>query len=245
MGHLIFGMSLLVIGLPISTFGGFIAKEGWEKRHRAEITQTRESGILLSPTQKTYPKLKIGNSNIFFNYNGPVGKPLIRTFEDTGLTIWVDKGKMKLSTKIRDKNGDIIAEILSNEWKIKPDKRWDRNYNEKALEVKDAKGDIVLQVVMEKDYIQFAAKMYSRKGDGFAIGSTVFTEEDIAKHEQGALKIVASANGPKEVKVGDTTATLEIRPNPPGLPLELTIEPIFSYPSDFHLGELLSSAKEE
>ena len=93
---------------------------------------------------------------------------------------------------------------------------------------------------MHDDCVQFSAKMYSSKGDGFAIGSKIYTEEDILLHSQGKSKIVAAVNGPKEVTVGDTTAVLEIRPNPPGLPLELNIDPIFKYQSNIHLGELLN-----
>ena len=94
-----------------------------------------------------------------------------------------------------------------------------------------------MQVILQKDYVQFSAKMYGSNGEGFAIGGSQFTEEDIIKHEQGELKIVAASDGPKEVKVGDITGVLEIRP--PGQPLELVIQPIFKYPSDLHLGELL------
>jgi hypothetical protein len=89
---------------------------------------------------------------------------------------------------------------------------------------------------MKEDYVQVAAKMYNSKGEGFAIGSARFTEQDILRHEEGALKIVAAKDGPKEVSVGNITGVLE--PRPLGHPPELSIEPIFRYPSDLHLGEL-------
>ena len=92
-----------------------------------------------------------------------------------------------------------------------------------------------LSTQIRDSYVQFAAKMYGRDGAGFGIGSATFTQEDIERHEEGTLKIVATKNGPKEVKVGDVTGVLEVRP--PGHPLELMIEPILRYPSDLHLGE--------
>lgn len=145
---------------------------------------------------------------------------------------------MKISTKIRDSDGQVIAEIIGNEWKLKKEALWDRNYNTKALEVKNGEGDVILQVLMKEDCVQFAAKMYGRDGKGFAIGSTGFTKEDIARHKEGKLRIIAGKDGPKEVKAGDTVGVMETRP--PGCPLELHIEPLFKYPSDSHLGELLS-----
>ena len=213
---------------------------------RAQIQEreaSRYAGVLegkpitiLSTNQQVYPRLKLGNSNVFFNYEGPQGELIIEMFDDTGLTIWIEDEQLKVSCRIRDSKGELIAEIIGNEWKVKQSNAWDRNFNINALEVKDERGDVVLQVVLKEGYIQFAAKMYSSSGEGFAIGSSVFTEEDFLKHEQGELKIVAPVDGPKEVSVGDVTGVLEIRPT--GIPLELFIEPIFKYPSDLHLGEL-------
>lgn len=208
-----------------------------------EKEASRYSGVLqgkpitvLSANQEVCPKLKLGNSKTFLNWQGPQGEPMLKIFEDNDLTIWIDDDRLRLSTKIRNKTGEMIAELIGNEWKVKPEKLWDRNYNDSALEVIDETGDVVLQVILKEDYVQFAAKMYSSSGQGFAIGSAEFTEEDLLKHEQGQMKIVAAKDGPKEVKVGDITGVLEKRPL--GEPLELLIEPIFKYPSELHFGEL-------
>jgi len=190
---------------------------------------------ILSPIQDIYPKLKLGDSNSFLSWQGPQGQSLLSVFEDNGLTIFIEKGRLKLSTQIRDAHGELVAEIIDNEWKLRKENLWDRNYDKNALEVRDAKGDVVLQIVLKEDYVQLAAKMYSRDGAGFGIGSTTFTQEDISRHEEGSLKIVATADGPKEVKIGDVTGVLEVRP--PAHPLDLVIEPIFRYPSELHLGE--------
>jgi len=156
-------------------------------------------------------------------------------FKDNELVIWIGDGRLKVSAQIRNSRGELVAEIIGNEWKLRKDNLWDRNYDKNALEVRDAKGDVILQIVLQEDYIQFAAKMYSQDGAGFGIGSTTFTQEDIRRHEEGSVKIVAASDGPKEVMVGDVTGVLEVRP--PGQPVVLMIEPIFRYPSDLHLGE--------
>lgn len=231
---------VIVVGLCI------IQSKAYHDQAR-ENQVLKESGILkslsvtlLSPAQELHPTLKIGYSNTFLVYTGPSYGYLIQAFEDVGLTIWVANGEMKLSTKIRDNKGELIAEIIANEWRIKKDKLWDLNYNQNALEVKNAAGDVVMQVVMHEDCLQFAARMYSSSGNGLAIGGSVVTEQDLVEHEQGKQVFVASVDGPTEVRVGDTVATIEIRPNPPGIPLKLKIDPIFRYPSDHHFGELLN-----
>jgi hypothetical protein len=204
---------LLIILILCSAVPGFLVLRAEERDRMA----SRYSGVLrdsiptvLSTRQGVYPKLKLGDSETFFVWTGPQGKPLLQLFENSDLTIWIDNGDLKLSTKIRNKSGDLVAEIIGNEWKLKEEKLWDRNYNANALEVKDQEGDVVLQVLVREDYVQLAAKMYSSSGQGFAIGST--------ESENGVM------------------GAMEVRP--PGQPLELSIEPMFEYPSDLHLGEL-------
>ena len=129
------------------------------------------------------------------------------------MTIWIEDGKLKLSTKIRDNTGNLITEIIGNEWKVRKENSWDRNYNDSALEVIDERGHVVLQVVIKEDYIQFAAKMYASNGEGFGMGSAI---------------------NPDHPELG-SMGYLEKRL--PGEPFELVIEQIFRYPSELHLGE--------
>lgn len=188
---------------------------------RAEIREkevSRYAGVLegkpitiLSARQQVYPKLQLGNSKSILVWQGPKGEPIMRVFEDTDLTIWIENGALKISTKIRNKKGEMVAELIGNEWKAKPEKIWDRNYSDNALEVIDDTGDVILQVVLKEALVQFAAKMYSSTGQAVGLGS---------------------AEDPKLGVVG----VIEVRP--PGQPLELSIEPIFKYPSELHLGEL-------
>jgi hypothetical protein len=63
-------------------------------------------------------------------------------------------GKAKISTRITDESGNLIAEIIRNEWKVAPTRAWDRNYSGDALEVKDSRGYVVLQVRVLADRIQ-------------------------------------------------------------------------------------------
>lgn len=245
--------TLIILLVVASVTVGVFALRAEERKKQL----TKYAGVLkgpslamLSTAQETYPKLKLGNSNTFLTWQGPEGEALVRVFDDNDLTIWTEKTlsrrwwkfwsltesvQLKVSTKIRDTHGELVAEIIGNEWKLRKENLWDRNYDNNALEARDDKGDVVLQIVLYEDYVQFAAKMHSQNGAGFGIGSAAFTEEHRRRHEEESLKIVAAADGLKGVKVGDVTGVLEVRP--PSHPLELVIQPIFRYPSDLHLGE--------
>ena len=64
-------------------------------------------------------------------------------------------GIVKVSTYITDDEGNLIAELVRNEWKVAPPPRtWDRNYSKDALEVRDGKGAVILQVRAFSDQIQ-------------------------------------------------------------------------------------------
>jgi len=229
------GITVLILIALIGQL--FIVRSEQQRQQAAKYSGVLRGPALtiLSPIKDIYPKLKLGDSNTFFSWQGDQGQSLLSMVEGNELVISIEKGRLKLSTQIRDTHGELVAEIIGNEWKLRKENLWERNYDKNALEVRDAKGDVVLQVVLKEDYVQFAAKMYGRDGAGFGIGSATFTQEDIRRHEEGSLKIVAAADGPKEVKIGDVTGVLEVRP--PGHPLELVIEPIFRYPSELHLGE--------
>lgn len=201
------------------------------------ISDSQETGILigpedyyLAPEQNIYPILRIGQSTATFVNNDPTGEVVFPFLEDMGLKVWVENGEMKLSVKIRDCDGDLVAEIIGNEWKVRSDKRWDRNYNWEALEVRDPSSDVVLQVVMEPTLIRFAAKMFNSDGEGFMLASIPATEQDVAKHQMEGIPL----------DLGEHIAFYHKAYNPPAEPFDYDIEPIFRYPGDRHLGELLT-----
>lgn len=125
-----------------------------------------EKKVIFSPKENIYPEVEIGDSTSGFMFASPKGEPLFRIAED--IKIEIGKGELKLSTKIRNKNGHIIAEIVNNEWKISPPETgiiWDRNYSKDAVEVRDPNGDIVLQVRLVGHKIQFQARLYDKDGN--------------------------------------------------------------------------------
>lgn len=216
---------VVVFGLLLAALGGFGAyifrqrvqheKEATHRKRAAQQTYAgrleTEPKIILSEDKQAYPKLEFGDSGAIFLYAGPQGKPIINFAEDNNLTIELLGDQLLVSTKIRDSNGTIVSEISRNEWKVNPFKSWDRNYSKNALEVRDPSGDIVLQVRLVEDRVQFQAKMYDSEGKGVALYKTRGPEG-----WGGAIQKFDSHH-----------------------PLTGVIQPIFKYPSDLHLGELV------
>jgi hypothetical protein len=205
--------SAAIGGLGTYIFGQKVQREKEAEQAFVGRLQT-EQRIILSANQKLYPKLEFGDSGSILVYTGPEGSPLFKIAEDNNLTIELEDRQVKITTRIRDRNGQIAADILKNEWKINPNNSWDRNYSKNALEVKDPAGDIVLQVRLIEDRIQFQAKLYDATGRGIGIGKV------LGPNGWGGAIELTGPNRPK---------------------LTIKIQPIFKYPSRLHLGEFIGA----
>ena len=142
-----------------------------------------------------------GGSNVLpFSYkNGPL--------IDDPLDVWIENGELKISTNIRDESRNIIATLDSNEWQVNRNNYFDRNYDKKAVEVINNKGEVVLQAEFTGEYVNFAGVFYREDGWKVAVGP--------APDGDGGL--------------------FEIRP--PNESLQYKFERLFRYPSDEHFGE--------
>jgi len=202
------GISALLLAGAIIQMAVEIREDKEKAKSKYAGTLESRSKILLSIQDNAVPKLELGDGGTIFAFAGPQGQPLFKMFDDNSLTVIVDEGRIKVSTIIRDRTGVAVAELINNEWKVNKNSAFDRNYSKDALEVKDNSGDIVLQVKVVADRIQFQGKFYDSKGNGVAIG----------KHSsgQGGIMEMTGPNRPQ---------------------IEMKIEPIFLYPSDNHLGE--------
>lgn len=135
---------------------------------------------------------------------------LREVFGINGFTISVNNSIVMLCAKFRDSTGNIVAEIIDNEWMHKPldsDLIWDRNYSRNAIEVKDGKGRVMLQVCVLDDRIQLQGIFYGEDGHGCAL------YESHAADRRGGLF---------QPHVTDDSFPV--------------IEPIFKYPSNKYLG---------
>jgi hypothetical protein len=210
---------VVAVGLLLAALGGYGAYFFGKRVDREKEARAAYSGVLrpnpsslFSAPQHIWPKLEFGDSGAILMFAGPEGSPLFRFAEESSLTIVREEGHVKVSILIRDQSGNAVAELVKNEWKINPQNSWDRNYSQDALEVKDSGGDIVLQVRALADRVQFQAKLYDSSGHGIGFGKI---------------------RGPDGKWGGAMELTDPAHPK-----LTLRIEPLFTYPSDQHLGEL-------
>lgn len=89
---------------------------------------------------------------------------------DSSIMIRFEKGLVKVSTEIYNKEGKIIGILSDNKWKLAPyPYTWDRNYTENALEIVNDKNKVVFQIRILSDTIQLQAKYYRASGKSLAI----------------------------------------------------------------------------
>jgi hypothetical protein len=166
------------------------------------------------------PKIQIGNSDVFFiNGSGQQFEvylgPVLR--RDQFMVESID-GLLKVSTRVTDAAGNLTAEIIRNEWKVLPPPgTWDRNYNNSALEVKDPKGRIVLQVSLATDAVQIQGAWH------------LGPEWIPAGMDYVIVRADPAGNGAQFVLYPKNPAPSVLWPE---------IKPLFAYPSERHLGEL-------
>ena len=162
--------------------------------------------VLFSPTEQ-HPELEIGESGSVFKFAGNPGEPMF-VIADTSLTVVMDRGSVKVSAKIFDRTGALVAELYRNDWSTNRNALYDRNYSANALEVRDNTGDIVLQVKVIEDRIQLQGIFYGTGGHGCAL-----------------------AEVPEGKGKGAIMVPLPGHPRP-------KIRPLFRYPSERYLGQL-------
>jgi len=196
-------------------------KETTEKY--AGVLKSR-SFVLISSDPRTFPAIEIADTGLKFVFGGGVDENFIsRVLEDNNFKIEIEDGQIKVSMVIRDKEGNVVTIINKNEWKMNPGKLFDRNFSENALEIIDQKGEIILQVRLLGNCVQLQGKFYSSKDtykSGLKLG------KDVIGIEIGRFSEKGNYPGGIHFLGRDT-------------PSSLLNKPIFKYPSELHIGELL------
>jgi hypothetical protein len=104
--------------------------------------------------------LQIGRARVFFDNTNTLDL-LLKRWGDDRLTVETIYGRAYISTRVRDEHGNIIAELIKNEWKINPPPAtWDRNYRNDALEVIDTRGDVKLQIRILPGIVQIQGEWW-------------------------------------------------------------------------------------
>jgi len=173
-----------------------------------------QNTLLFSPDGGKITKIQIGQSRVFIvNPDDPRAAQLFSALRTTRFRVENIRGEVRVSAEMLDREGHLIAELVRNEWKVAPPPRtWDRNYTDDALEVKDARGLVVLQVRALKDRVQLQGLWWIDMGPPNGVRQLTVRETP----ESGEAQFIISPE--------------DVRPPP--------IVPMFEYPSDRHPGEL-------
>jgi hypothetical protein len=119
-------------------------------------------------------------------------------------------GKLLVSAVIRDPHGDLIAELVRNNWKLNNNLLFDRNFNDHAVEVRGRNGDIVLQVVDLGPYIHFSGILRCSSGRPIAIGEeqggATFDQKDPPR-----LRIIPVFEYPSDTHLGAAPGIERVR----------------------------------
>lgn len=125
------------------------------------IQDNPSSGVIETEDEATEKTLAIGGIKIILETSNDV---VVRDNGEPVLSIRMEENKLFVSAVIRGDNGDLLAEIRDNEWKLNENNYFDRNYSDNALEVRDRLGNIALQVVSFGDVIHFAGIFHTKDG---------------------------------------------------------------------------------
>ena len=145
-------------------------EEDFSKAKTAQVGKliAKKRKVLLSQQTEQYPALEIGNSGSILVQTGKPGTPLF-SFKGGNLLIVRENEYVKVSVKLFNSKGDLLAELIDNEWKVNQSQTWDRNYSANALEVKNSSGKIILQIKVLQDRIQIQTILWGGDGYGLAL----------------------------------------------------------------------------
>ncbi len=158
-----------------------------------------------------FPMLQVGDTVYMMTPDGVAD--IFPFFKDSGVRIeWGYKGPL-LSTPVRDRNGNLIAEITNNHWFIYSLYSANKNYTNNALEIKDSAGHVVLQVQILPDRIKLQGEWWDTQGNGIRLVKPI--------------NLPSSSGGSMVIPLGRQNQHIEY-----------LIPPMFQYPSKDHWGEL-------
>jgi len=123
-----------------------------------------QTGALSSPkTPGLFRIFTVGTARFFLRSPSPVG-----VFLSDGnvpiLSLKQKDNQLFVTTTIRDEKGEILAELKENEWQINKRNVFDRNMTMNALEIRDQRGNVALQIVHFGDTVHIAGIFRCRNG---------------------------------------------------------------------------------
>ena len=171
---------------------------------------TKESGLISGNilNKKTAVRAVAIGKTVLILENDDPNMPIFKMRDGSNkFNIWIENEEIKVSTSIINEKGELIGELIANEWILNKDRRLDRNFDKNSLEVLDKEGEVVFQLFYDGEKANFQGTLRGKNGEGMAF--------------------VAN-------KEGDGSSMVYLKPN---VLNPYLIERMFKYPSDLHKGE--------
>ena len=119
------------------------------------------TGILHSSNTANRNIIAVGSTR--FIVDSPDGI-FLRENNDPLISLHMKNNKLYVSARLRDRTGDLVAELKNNEWQLNKNSIFDRNYTDQALEVRERSGKVILQVANMGEVIHFAGIFHCKNG---------------------------------------------------------------------------------
>jgi len=201
----------IIVG--VVAVGGFPVYQRWrtEQAVAVEGDLIGAGPAVNDGKQHGFPMLQVGGTTWVMTPDGVAD--IFPFFRDSGVRIeWGYKGPL-LTTPVRDRNGNLLAEITRNHWRIYPLYCADKNYRKDALEIKDSAGHVVLQVRILPDRIRLQGEWWDTQGNG--------------------IRLLSPPNPTP------SAGSIVIPLNRQNQHIESLIQPMFEYPSKDHWQEFV------
>jgi len=181
----------VIVIVIIILFIVFSASQIWQQ-HIKDMESSPTGSISSNTKNIIYPCIMFGTSTMVGAPGGFVPMSLnqsglsiadtrsagesnpIQSDEDK-MIIWIENGKLKISTVVRDKDGKILAKIVGNEFFTMPRPAiLDRNYDENSLEVVDVYGNVVLQASLIGSCVKILGIFFDKSGNAIVADENGF-----------------------------------------------------------------------
>lgn len=140
-------MSWKAWGIFLLTFAVFVLSLILYNKNRKKEEYSLNYGELdgnLNNKQVIRPQIAVGKT--IFDIES--GKSFTDLFHIKDFDLWIEDGKMFLTMKVKDTSGKLIALINKNEWLVNPNNFFDRNFDDRGIEILGESGT----VIMHADY---------------------------------------------------------------------------------------------
>jgi hypothetical protein len=133
-------------------------------------------------------------------------------FKKTKFRAWIEDKKLLIDADLKNDEGRLIARIERNEWTIKSNEVFDKNFDDNAIEILDSYGDIVFQVdLVDRNHILLRGIFYGN---------------------DSTFVLLNELNGAPFISVFSIKDKEEILK-------KLPFKSLFKFPSNLHMGERL------